>query len=149
MQPGDAVPDLPLHTHTGEQRRLHDYIGEKAVVLYFYPKDDTLLCTREACSFRDSYEDFVEAGAVVIGVSADSAASHQSFARRHNLPFTLVSDEDGALRKAFDVPPFFGLLDGRVTYVIDRDGVVRHVFSDRFSAERHVTEALAALIPAG
>ena len=116
--------------------------GRKAVVLYFYPKDGTPVCTKEACSYRDAYESFAEAGAVVIGVSADSTDRHRAFVREQGLSFLLATDEDGTLRKAFGVPKSLGLLPGRVTYVIDREGIVRHVFSSQFAADRHVSEAL-------
>ena len=139
---GDAAPDLELATQSGEPIRLADYRGKKAVVVFFYPKDGTPVCTKEACAFRDAYEDFVEAGAVVIGVSGDSAARHQAFASNHRLPFVLVSDTDGNARRAFGVPKSMGLLPGRVTYVIDREGIVRHIFSSQFAADRHVQEAL-------
>lgn len=119
-----------------------DYRGQSAVVLFFYPKDETPVCTKEACSFRDAYEDFVQAGAVVIGVSSDPAESHRAFAAGHRLPFVLLTDHDGSLRKAYGVPKTLGILPGRVTYVIDKEGVVRHIFSSQLSAERHVTEAL-------
>jgi thioredoxin-dependent peroxiredoxin len=111
-------------------------------VLFFYPKDESPICTKEACSFRDAYEDFVKAGAVVIGVSADSTESHRAFATGRRLPFTLLSDPDGAIRHAFGVPKTMGILPGRVTYVIDRDGVVRHIFNSQFAADRHVEESL-------
>ena len=142
---GDAVPDVELSAQGGEQIRLTDYSGEKAAVLFFYPKDGSPVCTKEACAFRDAYEDFVEAGAVVIGVSGDSAAQHQAFAANHRLPFVLVSDNDGKVRRAFGVPKSLGLLPGRVTYVIDKGGIVRHVFSSQFAADRHVKEALEAI----
>ena len=142
---GDAAPELTLSTQSGEQITLADYRGEKAVVVFFYPKDGTPVCTKEACAFRDAYEDFVEAGAVVIGVSGDSATRHQAFASNHRLPFVLVSDKDGKARRAFGVPKSMGLLPGRVTYVIDREGIVRHVFISQFAADRHVQEALDAI----
>jgi peroxiredoxin Q/BCP len=142
---GDNAPDLELSTHGGEQITLADYHGKKAVVIFFYPKDGTPVCTKEACAFRDAYEDFVEAGAVVIGISSDSAAQHQEFASNHRLPFLLVSDTDGEARRAFGVPRSMGLLPGRVTYVIDKQGVVRHVFSSQFAADRHVQEALEVI----
>ena len=81
-------------------------------MLFFYPKDGTAVCTKEACSFRDAYEDFVQAGAVVIGVSSDSAESHQAFASGHRLPFVLLADADGSLRKAFGVPKTLGIMPG-------------------------------------
>ena len=139
---GDSAPDLALATQTGDEVSLADYRGKQAVVLFFYPKDGTPVCTKEACSFRDAYEDFVEAGAVVIGVSGDSASRHEAFAATHQLPFLLVSDADGRVRRAFGVPKSMGLFPGRVTYVIDREGIVRHVFNSQFAADRHVSEAL-------
>ena len=139
---GDAAPDLTFSVHTGEQISLKDYRGDKAVVLYFYPKDYTPVCTREACAFRDAYEDFVEAGATVIGVSADSDERHRSFAESHHLPFLLAGDVDGTIRRAFGVPKTMGILPGRVTYVIDKEGVVRHIFNAQLLADQHVDEAL-------
>ena len=140
---GDLAPEFTLPSQTGERVCLAEFRGSKAVVLFFYPKDGTAVCTKEACSFRDAYEDFVQAGAAVIGVSSDPVESHQVFASGHRLPFVLLSDADGSLRKAFGVPKTLGLLPGRVTYVIDKEGVVRHVFSSQFAADRHVSEALA------
>ncbi len=143
LRTGDKAPDFDKRTHDGEPISLARLRGDKAVVLYFYPKDETPGCTAEACSFRDAYEDFVDAGAVVVGVSADSLASHEKFASHHRLPFKLISDEDGALRKAYDVPSnLFGLIPGRVTYVIDQQGTIRHVFNSQIQAKRHVKEAL-------
>jgi len=142
---GDPAPDFSLPSQTGGQVSLAEFRGNQAVVLFFYPKDGTAVCTKEACSFRDAYEDFVQAGAVVMGVSSDPVESHQAFASGHRLPFVLLSDADGSLRKAFGVPKTLGLLPGRVTYVIDKQGIVQHVFSAQFSADRHVAEALAVV----
>jgi thioredoxin-dependent peroxiredoxin len=142
IQIGDAAPDFAVQAHDGEQVRLSDYRGNHVVVLYFYPKDGTPVCTKEACTFRDAFEEFSRAGAVVIGVSGDRAERHRSFAEQQRLPFQLVSDRDGSLRKAYGVPKTLGILPGRVTYVIDKAGIVRHVFTALFSAERHVAEAL-------
>lgn len=139
---GDTAPDFTLPSQDGEPVRLGDRLGERVVVLYFYPKDETPGCTREACAFRDSYEAFAEAGADVIGVSSDPVGKHAAFASHHSLPFTLVSDERGEVRKSYGVPSTLGLLPGRVTYVIDRDGTVRHVFSSQVSIGRHVSDAL-------
>jgi len=139
---GATAPDFTKTTQDGETITLSQYRGDKAVVLYFYPKDETSGCTAEACTFRDNYEDFVEAGAVVIGVSQDSDRSHKRFAEHHRLPFILVSDRDNALRKAYGVPKTMGLLPGRVTYVIDREGVVRHVFNSQINVKKHVRDAL-------
>lgn len=142
---GDAAPDLELLNQDDEKFRLDDYRGKNAVVVFFYPKDGTPLCTKEACVFRDAYEDFVDAGAVVIGISGDSAERHQAFASDHRLPFALVSDTDGNARRAFGAPKSMGLLPGRVTYVIDKEGFVQHVFSSQLAADRHVTEALEVI----
>jgi thioredoxin-dependent peroxiredoxin len=142
---GDRAPAFSLPSQTGERVSLAEFQGRKAVVLFFYPKDGTAVCTKEACSFRDAYEEFVQAGAVVIGVSSDSVESHQSFASGHRLPFVLLADADGSLRKSFGVPRTLGIMPGRVTYVIDKEGVVRHKFSSQFAADRHVAEALAVV----
>ncbi|HMO13797.1 MAG TPA: peroxiredoxin [Pirellulaceae bacterium] len=142
IQVGDRAPDFTALTHTGVEFQLSDYLGKKAVVLYFYPKDDTSVCTAQACSFRDAYEQFKDAGAEVIGVSSDSEESHRNFASAQRLPFQLISDHDQSLRKAFGVPKTLGLLPGRVTYVIDREGIVRHIFNSQLNADRHITESL-------
>ncbi len=142
---GDVAPDFALPDAAGRTVRLGDYREKKAVGLYFYPKDDTPGCTKEACTFRDQYQDFVDAGAEVIGVSSDSAASHGKFAAKHTLPFVLLSDRGGTVRKQYGVPATLGLLPGRVTFVIDRHGIVRHVFNSQLQATRHVSEALGAL----
>ncbi|MEM3087097.1 MAG: peroxiredoxin [Halobacteria archaeon] len=142
---GDPAPDFDLPDAAGKKVRLKDFAGKKPVVLYFYPKDETPGCTAEACAFRDSYEAFKEAGAEVIGVSSDSEESHRRFAERHHLPFTLLSDRGAQVRKLYGVPPTMGLLPGRVTYVIDTKGVVRHVFDSQFNPKKHVSEALRIL----
>jgi peroxiredoxin Q/BCP len=142
IQAGDKAPDFTLPSQAGEPVRLGDRFGERVVVLYFYPKDETPGCTKEACAFRDSYEVFAEAGAEVIGVSSDSVDKHAAFAGHHELPFTLLSDEGGQVRKSYGVPSTLGILPGRVTYVIDRTGTVRHVFSSQVNIGRHVNDAL-------
>jgi peroxiredoxin Q/BCP len=142
VQVGDKAPDFTLPSQSGEQVRLQDRLGERIVVLYFYPKDNTSGCTAEACAFRDSHEVFTEAGAEVIGVSSDSAERHAAFAGKHNLPFTLLSDQGGRVRKQYGVPAVLGLLPGRVTYVIDRQGTVRHVFNSMTNINQHVGDAL-------
>ena len=120
IQVGDKAPDFTLSSQAGEQVHLSERLGQRVVVLYFYPKDETPGCTKEACAFRDSHEVFAEAGAEVIGVSSDSVDKHAAFASHHQLPFTLLSDEGGQVRKSYGVPATLGLLPGRVTYVIDR-----------------------------
>lgn len=142
---GDNVADVKISLSTGVVVRVCDLYGDRPVVLFFYPKDNSLVCTKEACAFRDAYEDFVAAGATVVGVSGDSEESHRAFAQQHRLPFLLATDADGALRRAFGVGKTLGLIPGRVTFVIDREGVVRHVFRGQFVADRHVREALEAV----
>jgi thioredoxin-dependent peroxiredoxin len=145
VEVGDPAPDFTLPSQSGEQVTLREVWQRGPVVLYFYPKDETPGCTTEACTFRDSYEVFKEAGAEVVGVSSDSVASHESFASKHRLPFILLADEGGKVRKRYGVKATLGIMPGRVTYVIDQGGVVRHVFSSQMGVQRHVQEALAAL----
>jgi peroxiredoxin Q/BCP len=142
---GSKAPNFTLPSQSGEMVSLEDFIDTKPVVLYFYPKDDTPGCTKQACAFRDDYEEFGKLDAEVIGISSDSVESHRRFASRYNLPFTLLSDEGGKVRSLYRVPSTFGLFPGRVTYVIDKEGVVRHVFSSQLGVEQHVEEALKAL----
>ena len=139
---GDKAPDFALPDQSGVMVSLKDFVGNKIVVLYFYPKDFTRGCTAEACAFRDSYDVFVQAGAQVLGVSSQSVDSHNRFAIANKLPFILLSDQDGKVRKLYGVRPTFGLLPGRVTYVIDKKGVVRHVFSSQAQPTKHIDEAL-------
>ena len=145
VRTGDPAPDFALPDRDGRSVRLGDYRGKQPVVLYFYPKDDTPGCTKEACAFRDDYEAFQEVGAEVIGVSSDAAESHGKFASKYRLPFVLLSDRDGDVRRRYGVPATLGLLPGRVTFVIDRQGTVRHVFNSQLRATQHVKEAMAAL----
>ncbi len=142
---GDRAPEFTLPGQDGKPVTLSEYRDRDVVVVYFYPKDDTPVCTREACAFRDSFEDFSDAGAVVIGISHDDEDSHRSFATKHALPFRLASDRGDKVRKAFGVPKTLGLMPGRVTYVIDRQGIVRHVTNSQLFAGRHVDEALATV----
>jgi peroxiredoxin Q/BCP len=142
---GDVAPDFTLPSHSGEEVSLRNFVGKKRAVVLFYPKDDTPGCTKEACSFRDGYEQFGNLGVEVIGVSSDSVRSHQRFVEKHDLPFVLLSDEGGEVRRLYGLPNTFGLFPGRVTYVIDQEGVVRHVFSSQHQVARHVEEALEAL----
>ena len=144
LNTGDRAPLIALADQNGTERR-SDQLGGKALVLFFYPKDDTPGCTMEACAFRDSYADLQAMGAEVWGVSGDDTASHQRFAQRHNLPYPLLVDKGNQLRKAFGVPSVLGLLPGRVTYVIDAGGVIRHVFNNLLDGPAHRREAIAAL----
>ena len=145
VEVGSIAPDFTLPSQSGQMVSLKDFIGEKPVVLFFYPKDDTPGCTKQACAFRDDYEGFGKLDAEVIGISSDSVESHKSFAAKYDLPFTLLSDEGGWVRRLYGVPNAFGLFPGRVTYIIDKEGVVRHVFSSQLGVEKHVETALQAL----
>jgi len=142
---GDRAPDFTLPSNTGENITLSKFFGEKSVVLYFYPRDESRGCTEEACAFRDSYEVFKELGAEVIGISSDSLGSHKSFAETYGLPFILLSDEDNKVRKLYGVPSTLGVFPGRVTYIIDKNGVVRHIFSSQFQPQKHIEEAIEIL----
>jgi thioredoxin-dependent peroxiredoxin len=142
---GERAPDFTLPRADGTPFRLSEAVRRGIVVLYFYPKDETMGCVAEACAFRDQYEVFTDAGAQVVGVSADSAESHQQFAVHHRLPFVLLTDADGKVRKSYGVGKVLGIIDGRITYVIDTRGIVRHVFSSRLHPTRHVAEALAVV----
>jgi thioredoxin-dependent peroxiredoxin len=140
---GDRVPDFYLPDKNGKMFHLHDYLGKKTLVIYFYPKDETKGCTAEACTFRDKYDIFVKGNSEVIGISADSPSSHRSFAQDHSLPFILLSDEKNEVRNRFGVPgSMLGLLPGRVTYVVDKNGIVKLVFNSQMQFEQHADEAL-------
>lgn len=138
---GDVAPDFSLLDQNGERITLKDFLGNRVVVLYFYPKDNTSVCTAQACGFRDNYVSFSDAGAEVIGISSDSVESHQGFSSEHQLPFHLLSDEDGRVRKRYGASALLGI-PGRVTYVIDKQGVIQLKFSSMFSADKHIQEAL-------
>jgi peroxiredoxin Q/BCP len=143
------APDFQLPDNNGDLVSLSQFKGKKNVVVFFYPKDFTGGCTAEACSFRDSYQDFTDAGAEVIGISSDDVISHRKFARQHKLPFILLSDKGGKVKDLFGVKnDLFGLLAGRVTFVINKEGVIIKVFDSQVNFSGHSSEALAALIPA-
>ena len=142
---GDVAPDFTLPSQSGEMVRLWDLLAQRNVVLYFYSKNETPICTAQACAFRDSYEVFTKAGAEVVGISSDSTTSHTRFASNYQLPFILLSDRRREVRRRYGVPNTMRTLPGRATYVIDREGIVHHVFSSQFNAARHVTEALSTL----
>lgn len=146
LHAGDAAPDFSLPQQDGSIVRLSELLARGPVVVYFYPRDETAGCTAQACAFRDAYEDFKAAGAEVVGISSDSADSHAAFANHRALPFLLLSDRGGNVRKLYRVKPaFFGLVPGRVTFVIDSSGTIRHVFNSAINMARHVTEALDGL----
>ena len=143
---GDKIPYFTLPDQTEEMFDIGSILGKKNLVIYFYPKDETSGCTKEACSFRDQYEDFKDYGAEVIGISSDSVNSHKKFAQKNNLNFILLSDRGGVVRKLFGVPTnFLGLVQGKVTYVIDKNGKVVHIFNSQLQAAKHIRESLQAL----
>lgn len=142
LQVGDKIPNFLAKDSNGNDFDSGTIVGIKPVVFYFYPKDNTPGCTAQACSFRDQYEDFKDLGAEVIGISSDSVASHEKFAKRYKLPFLLLSDDDKKLRKLFGVKTnLFGLLPGRVTYVADQSGTIKLIF-DSLVATSHIPKAL-------
>ncbi len=142
---GSVAPDFTLPSQSREPVSLKDFLGNRPMVLFFYPKDNTLGCTKEVCAFRDSFDELGQLDAEVIGISSDSVESHRDFAEKHKLPFTLLSDEGGKIRKLYGVPSTLGIFAGRVTYVIDKNGIVRNIFSSQIAVEKHVEEALKAL----
>ena len=145
IQVGDLAPDFTLPNQLGKQIRLHDFLGKKNIVLYFYGMDNASLCTAEACAFRDRFQAFMDSEAQIIGISSDSVESHQQFAVKQRLPFILLSDRQSMVRKLYGVASTLGVLPGRVTYVIDKQGIVRHLFSSLFAPKKHAPEALRAL----
>jgi len=142
---GEEAPDFTLYDQDGESVSLGDFKDVNNVVLFFYPKDFSPGCTTQACSFRDSYEDFTDRGAVVVGVSSDSVESHKKFLDTYLLPFTLLSDPKGEVRSLYGATKAFGLLPGRYTFIIDKTGVVRHIFTSETNMKKHTDESLKVL----
>lgn len=141
---GDKMPLFTAKDDEGKHFEIKNYLGTP-LVIYFYPKDETKICTEQACSFRDQYEDFKNLGAEVIGISSDSVASHQKFSKKYALPFMLLSDEGKKLRRLFGVPnDLMGLIPGRVTYVVDKEGIIVLVFNS-MSGRIHIKKALEVL----
>jgi thioredoxin-dependent peroxiredoxin len=146
IKTGSSIPAFKLPDQNGNIFDINSVIGKKNLVIYFYPKDDSPGCTKEACSFRDQFDVFTEADALIIGISGQSVESHKEFAEKHRLSFTLLSDEGNKIRKLFGVPSdLLGLLPGRVTFVADKTGKVIYVFNSQTQAAKHVDEALRIL----
>jgi peroxiredoxin Q/BCP len=139
---GERAPEFELRDQNGAAVRLSGLRENGPVVIFFYPKDDTTGCTKEACRFRDDFARFRQTGAQIVGISSDSEESHQRFATKYSLPYTLLSDPGGRVRKLYGAVGFLGLMPGRATFVIDREGIVRHVFSSQMKFEEHADEAL-------
>lgn len=146
IKTGSTIPSFKLPDQNGKLFDINSVIGKKNLVIYFYPKDDSPGCTKEACSFRDQYEVFKEADAMIIGISGQSVKSHKEFAEKYKLSFTLLSDDGDNIRKLFGVPSnMLGLLPGRVTYIADKSGKVIYIFNSQIQATQHVEEALSIL----
>jgi peroxiredoxin Q/BCP len=147
LHEGDKAPDFEVRLSDGQTFRLKDVEGKKNVVLFFYPKDFTTGCTAQACTMRDGYSELENLDAVVFGVSGDNRRSHDLFRTQHDLPFELIADTDRVLINAFGVERLGGLLQipRRVTYVIDKKGVIKMVAHHEFMMGKHLDDALAAL----
>jgi peroxiredoxin Q/BCP len=145
LKPGDLAPDLELEDQHGQLFRLGDLRGKSNAVLFFYPKANTAICTKEACAFRDHFEEFAAHDCAVVGISHDARDAQFRFAQRWRLPYTLLCDTEGKAEAAFGLTRWLGLLRNRVTFVIDKQGRVQAVINGRFKAEHHVREALKAL----
>jgi thioredoxin-dependent peroxiredoxin len=139
---GTSAPSFTATDTQGNTVSLNDFRGQ-TVIVYFYPKDDTPGCTKQACSFRDNYEDYQAKNIVVLGVSADDQAAHQAFTEKYNLPFPLLVDTDRSIIQAYDVDG--GGYAKRVTYVIDENGTISHVY-DAVKTATHATDVLADLV---
>lgn len=140
------IPQFTLADQNGNLLSVSSVIGKKYLVIYFYPEDDSPGCTKEACYFRDEYDVFEKVDALIIGISGQSVESHKKFAEKYHLNFTLLSDEENKVRKLFGVPVnLFGLLPGRVTYIVDKSGKVVYIFNSQTNAKKHVDEALRVL----
>ena len=145
LKAGDTIPNFIAKDTYGNNFDSKIHVGQKALVIYFYPKDNTPGCTAQACSFRDQYEDFTDLGAEVIGISSDSENSHEKFASKYKLPFILLSDQDKKIKNLFGVPSgMLGLLPGRVTYVADKNGKIVMIF-DSMMPTKHIPKALEAI----
>ncbi len=143
---GDKAPEFAGTLADGKQLRLKDFRDRRSVILYFFPKDFTPGCTKEACEFRDRRAEIAGLDAEIVGVSFDTAEKHGEFAQAYNLPYPLVSDPDGKIASAYGVSRFGGWLPTkRVTFVIGKDGVVKHVIHSELNIHKHIDEALAAL----
>ena len=140
---GDLIPPFILKDQNGSDFDISTFLGRKKLVIFFYPQDGSLNCTKEACYFRDLSDVFEEADAIIIGISSQSVESHKEFADKNRLKYTLLSDTGNTVRKLFGVPGrVFGFIPGRVTYVADRSGKVVYIFDSQTKTQRHADEAL-------
>ena len=143
LKVGDQIPSFSLKDQNGNIRSSHK--PNKPLVLFFYPKDDTPGCTIEACGFRDKYDLFKILGADVWGISNGNAQSHLKFANKNKLQYPLLCDQNNTLRKQFGVPKTLGFIEGRVTYIINSQGTIIHIFEDLLNGPAHIKEAIRAL----
>lgn len=143
LQSGMQAPDFELPDQNGNPVRLSDALRQGWVVLFFYPRDHSPVCTNQVCAFRDAHADFQAAGASVIGISSDSSVSHRRFADNHRLPFPLLSDTGNRIANAYGVSKVLGLIPDRVTFVMDPEGMIRMAYSSQWMANAHMTRALA------
>jgi peroxiredoxin Q/BCP len=144
---GDTLPSFELTNDQDEVFKLTEHIGKNNLIIYFYPKDDTPGCTKEACAFRDGFEEFSDLDAEIIGISADSPQSHRDFKSKYELPFILLSDPDNKVRDLFGIKKdLLGIIPGRVTFVVDKKGIVQFIYNSQTNAEKHVKEAMRKLI---
>ena len=143
LKVGDKCPGFSLNNQNGEEVSISSLFGNKNILIYFYPKDETYGCTQQACSFRDAYDEFLEYDCEVFGISSDGKKSHDVFANKHNLNFDILSDVNNEVRNMFGVPrSLFGLVSGRVTYLIDKKGNIVWIFNSQINAKKHIEEAL-------
>jgi len=143
IQIGDSCPSFILKNQFSEDFDVNQVLGKKTLVIYFYPKDDTPGCTKEACSFRDRFEEFQDLGCEVIGISSDSEQKHKEFADKHKLPFILLADTNQSVRKSFGVPgSLFGLIPGRVTYIVGKEMKIKGIFNSLLNPLGHIEHAL-------
>lgn len=146
LKVGDQVPSFSLLDQDGKMFDIKDFVGKENLVIYFYPKDDTPGCTKQACSFRDSFSQFETLNATVIGISSDSVESHREFADKYQLQFSLLSDTEGKVRALFGVKnDVLGLIPGRVSYIVDKNGVIISIYNNQFGSVKHIENALEVL----
>lgn len=143
IQIGEKLPEFSLPDQTGQERNIYDLMGPKGIVIFFYPKDESPGCTKQACMFRDSFDEFTRIGIGLVGISSDSVQSHKGFAENHKLPFTILSDKGGKIRNNIKIPAnLLGLLPGRVTLLLDNGGVIRHIINSQIKIEAHIEESI-------
>jgi peroxiredoxin Q/BCP len=146
IQIGDKIPSFTLLNQNNQKVDINSFVGTKNIVIYFYPKDNTPGCTKEACSFRDAMQNLNDLDCEIIGISADSVSSHKAFATQYNLKYNLLSDTNNQIRKLFGVPRnLFGIIPGRVSYICDKEGIVLHIVNSQMNPDKHIQETIETL----